>query len=99
MSTDQFRSAHRRQVEAAVETMRAVWHPTGAVELPGDAYVPYATRVVSLLTSDADDVEIADYLGEVEQSDMGLAPRAGSDLLHVARRIRAAVAASATGAT
>ena len=79
--------------------MRELWHPAGDVELPDDEYAAYAARVVSLLAGDADDVEIADYLGEIEQSAMGLAPDGGRDLLEVARRIRAAVAASSTRPT
>jgi hypothetical protein len=79
--------------------MRDVWHPLGDARLPDTAYAPYAERVVSLLAGGADDVEIADYLGEVEQSAMGLAPDGARDLLEVARRLRAAADASSTGAT
>jgi hypothetical protein len=79
--------------------MREVWHPIGDAQLPADEYAVYAARVVSLLAGGADDVEIADYLGEVEQSAMGLAPAGPRDLLDVARRIRAAVATTSARAT
>lgn len=78
--------------------MREAWHPLGDARLPDTAYAAYAARVVSLLAGGADDVEIADYLGEVEQSDMGLAPAGARDLLDVARRLRAAVDSSEAGA-
>lgn len=79
--------------------MRDVWHPIGDAQLSGVEYAAYATRVVRLLAGGADDLEIADYLGEVEQHDMGLTPTGSRDLLAVARRVRAAVVASSTPAT
>jgi hypothetical protein len=99
MSNRPSSSSYRSQVDAASGAMRQVWHPIGDAEVPGDEYAPYAARVVSLLAGGADDVEIADYLGEVEQSAMGLAPAGPRDLLDVARRIRAAVAASTARGT
>jgi hypothetical protein len=93
------KNSYRSQVDAATNTMREVWHPVGDAQLPSDEYAAYAARVVSLLAGGADDVEIADYLGEVEQSAMGLAPAGPRDLLAVARQVRAAVAARSTPAT
>ena len=93
------KSVYRSQVDAATKAMREVWRPVGDAQLPSAEYAAYAARVVSLLAGGADDVEIADYLGEVEQSAMGLAPAGPRDLLEVARQIRAAVATSSARAT
>ena len=71
----------------------------GHADLPDDEYSAYASRVVSLLANGADDIEIADYLGEVEQSAMGLSRGRQLDLLDVAQKIRAAVTASSNRAT
>jgi hypothetical protein len=90
---------YRSQLDAASRAMYEFWHPLGDAESPSDEYATYAGRVVSMLAAGADDVEIADYLGEVEQSAMGLAPAGERNLLDVARRIRAAIDASSTSTT
>jgi len=93
------KNSYRSQVDAAARALREVWHPVDGVRVPGDQHAAYAARVVSLLEAGADDVEIAEYLGEVEQSAMGRSPAGPRDLLDVARRIRAAIVASSTRAT
>ena len=99
MSQKEVTRSYKAQLGAATRAMHQIWKPIGGPELPEDAYARYAGRVVSLLTNGADDIEIADYLGEVEQSDMGLGSVGRRDLLDVARKIRAAVAASSDRAT
>ena len=97
MSHKQSKGVYRGQVDAATRAMHVAWKPIPG-DVPPDEYTEYARRVVSLLEGGADDVEIADYLGEVEQSAMGLAT-GSRDLLEVARTIRVAVAASSNRAT
>jgi hypothetical protein len=94
MSHKKQSGSYKAQVDAATKTMHSAWNPIGHTDVPGDEYAAYAGRVVRLLANGADDIEIADYLGEVEQNAMGPSRGHQRDLLDVAQKIRAAVAAS-----
>ena len=99
MSRNQRKDSQRAQVDAATRAMHDAWYPAAGLGISSTAYATYAGRVVSMLAGGADDVEIADYLGEIELGALGSPPGGSRDLLDVARRIRTAVAASLDRAT
>ena len=85
----------RFAIRAAAEALRKDWDPIGHGKidvLPQDEYDSYAPRVVSLIESGASDEAIADYLAELESDVIGVG--AGLDLVQIAAKVRAAVAAA-----
>jgi len=63
------------QITAKInEVLFEIWDPISIKDegAPRDEYEGYAFAVLRLLTSGAKDSEITDYLGQVEQTRMGL---------------------------
>ncbi len=69
------------------------WDPLGirAAEGPEDEYVSYVPQVICRVNRGASDVELAEFLSEVEGRQMGLSVLPSAHRIEVAARIRAAV--------
>ncbi len=88
------------QIRTATTVLRCDWDPIGRGEisdLPMDEYASYAPLLVGMIARDATDADIAEHLGKLETTTIGLA--SGRDLVRVARQLRAAISAISANAT
>lgn len=93
-------SSLHAEVRAAADVLRRDWDPIGAgqmPDLPRDEYDSYAPHVVSMIAHGATDADLAVYLNLLETEVIDVA--SGRDLVIVARKLRAAVAAAHSRAT
>jgi hypothetical protein len=69
------------------------WDPIGLreTESPADEYLTYVPQLIGRVQRGDSDVELADYLAEVEHRQMGLSVSLPSQRMGVAMRVRAAV--------
>jgi hypothetical protein len=83
-------NSFREQTRAVNAVLLEHWDPIGvrAMDGPDSEYINYVPQLIGLALRDAPDLELAEFLGDVESGAMGLSISPLAKRLDVASRIK-----------